>query len=94
MRDAVVGVGLVAPAAVVAAPIVLVGLGFGSAGIVAGSVAASWMGPATVAGGVFATLQAVGAGGLGLAGNIVLGGGVAALNVVGGALIPGRNRAA
>jgi len=36
----------------------------------------------------------VGAGGLGLAGNIVLGGGVAALNVVGGALIPGRNRAA
>jgi hypothetical protein len=94
MRDAVVGVGLAAPAAVVAAPIVLGIVGFGSAGIVAGSLAASWMGPATVAGGAFATLQAAGAGGLGLAGNIVLGGGVAAAHVIRGALLRRRNRAA
>ena len=57
--------------AVVAAPLVVAGLGFGAGGIVAGSTAASmmsWMAP-TAAGGIVATLQSVGAAGLGLAGT-------------------------
>ena len=91
-KDAVVGVALGATAIVVA-PVALSALGFGSAGIVAGSTAAALMGPATAAGGVFATLQAAGMGGLGVAGMVGLGGGIAAANVVGGALIPGRNGA-
>ena len=48
---------------VVAAPVALGAIGFGAAGIVAGSLAASVQGPAVVAGGLFATLQAFAADG-------------------------------
>ncbi|KAI8441419.1 hypothetical protein MSG28_015028 [Choristoneura fumiferana] len=40
-------------------------LGFGSGGVIAGSLAASWQGPAVAAGSVFATCQSLGATGLG-----------------------------
>ena len=67
--------------AVVAAPLVVAGLGFGAGGIVAGSAAASMMSAwaPTVAGGIVATLQSVGAAGLGAAGTaaVATAGGVA-----------------
>ncbi|KAH0549306.1 interferon alpha-inducible protein 27, mitochondrial-like [Cotesia glomerata] len=40
-------------------------LGFGMSGIIKGSLAASWQGPAVVSGSLFATLQSLGATGLG-----------------------------
>ena len=51
--------------AVIAAPVVVAGLGFTTAGIAAGSLAASMMSAKapTVARGIFATLQSVGAAG-------------------------------
>ncbi len=60
--------------AVVAAPLVIGAIGFSSAGIVAGSWGAwmmSTLAP-TVVGGVVATLQSVGAAGLGIAGTTVV----------------------
>ena len=51
-------------------------LGFGAGGVATGSWAAwmmSWYGGAVPAGGVVATLQAVGAGGLGYVGETVIG---------------------
>ena len=66
-----------APLAVAAVPAVVGALGFSAGGIVSGSVGA-WMmstcGGATAATGVVATLQSVGAAGLGLGGTIVAGG--------------------
>ncbi|XP_047991856.1 interferon alpha-inducible protein 27-like protein 2B [Leguminivora glycinivorella] len=50
----------------VAAASVLPLLGFGSAGVTAGSFAASWQGPAVAAGSVFAICQSLGATGLGI----------------------------
>ncbi|KAJ3249857.1 hypothetical protein HK103_004301, partial [Boothiomyces macroporosus] len=41
-------------------------LGFGLGGITAGSIAAGMQGPTVVAGGVFATLQSLGATGMGI----------------------------
>ena len=91
VRDAVVGVGLSA-GAIVALPAVLGAVGFGSAGIVASSTAASWMAAsAPVAGGVYATLQAAGMTGLSVAGSVGLSGIVTVANVVGGAFVPGRS---
>ncbi len=60
----------------VVAPLVVTGLGFGAAGIAAGSTAASMMSvlAPTAAGGVVATLQTVGAAGLGTAGAAALAG--------------------
>ena len=57
--------------AVVAAPVVISTIGFTSAGIAAGSFAASMMSSMapTVAGGIVATLQSVGAAGMGVAGT-------------------------
>lgn len=67
-------------AAVFAAPLILPVIGFTSAGISAGSLGASLMSASAVAngggiasGGLVATLQAVGAGGLGSAGTALLG---------------------
>ena len=62
--------------AVVAAPVVVAGLGFGSGGIAAGSVGASMMSSMapTAAGGMVATLQSVGAAGLGTAGTTLVAG--------------------
>ena len=64
--------------AVVAAPVVVAGLGFTTAGIAAGSVGASMMSAMapTAAGGIVATLQPVGAAGLGAAGTTGSGGDV------------------
>merc|ERR1712224_710203 len=60
-----------ATTAVIAAPLVVSGIGFGSAGISAGSYAASWMSAAALAGGggvvkgsTIAILQSVGAAGM------------------------------
>ena len=68
-------------AAVVAAPLVVAGLGFGAGGIAAGSTAAAMMSAwaPTAAGGIVATLQSVGAAGLGAAGTaaVATAGGVA-----------------
>ncbi|XP_032901238.1 interferon alpha-inducible protein 27-like protein 2B [Amblyraja radiata] len=61
--------------AVVAAPLVVGALGFTAAGISAGSAAAtmmSWFGGATAAGGVVATLQAVGVIGLTASAKVVV----------------------
>ncbi|XP_052257699.1 interferon alpha-inducible protein 27-like protein 2B [Dreissena polymorpha] len=58
--------------AIVAAPLVVSAVGFGSAGVVAGSLAASLQGPAVAAGSWFAIGQSVGAAGFGIAGNAVL----------------------
>ncbi len=77
--------------AIVSAPAIVAGLGFGAGGIAVGSIAAaamSTLGP-TAAGGVVATLQSVGAAGLGSAGSTVVAsaGGViaaAATKVLGG----------
>ena len=75
-RAAIVGGGAVlcGTSLVVAAPIVVAGLGFGTGGIIAGSTAASMMSAMapTVAGGVVATLQSVGAAGLGASGTAAL----------------------
>lgn len=72
----VVGAGV----AVVAAPLVVAGLGFGAGGIVAGSYAASMMsaaaianGGAVAAGSSVAILQSIGAAGFGLAGLLGVG---------------------
>ncbi|CAB4015736.1 interferon alpha-inducible 27 2A isoform X1 [Paramuricea clavata] len=61
--------------AVVAAPAVLTAAGFTGAGITAGSLGAYMMSALapTAAGGVVATLQSVGAAGLGYAGSAVVG---------------------
>ena len=58
----------------VAAPVVVSGIGFTAGGIAGGSVAASMMSmwAPTFAGGVVATLQSVGAAGLGTAGTAVV----------------------
>ncbi len=70
--------------AVVTAPLIVGAIGFSAGGIVAGSWAASMMSvlAPTAAGGVVATLQSVGAAGLGFAGATVLAG---TGTVVGGA---------
>ena len=57
--------------AVVAAPVVVSAIGFGAGGIIAGSWAASMM-STLGAGGLVATLQSVGAAGLGVTGSAVL----------------------
>ena len=58
----------------VAAPIVVSGIGFTAGGIAGGSIAASMMSmwAPTVAGGIVATLQSVGAAGLGATGTAVV----------------------
>lgn len=74
---------------IVATPLIVGALGFGAGGIAAGSIGASmmsYMAP-TVAGGVVATLQSVGAAGLGLGGTAAVGAvGSATGAGVGGAL--------
>jgi len=69
-----------ATTAIMAAPLVISGIGFGSAGILAGSYAASWMSAAALAGGgsvvkgsTIAILQSVGAAGMGATGTAVAG---------------------
>ena len=47
-------------ASIVAAPFILTGVGFGTAGVAAGSIAAAIQGPATIAGGLFALCQSAG----------------------------------
>ena len=78
-------------AAVVAAPLVVAGLGFGAGGIAAGSPAAAMMSAwaPTVAGGIVATLQSVGAAGLGAVGAVAVAaaGGVAGAAAGGAAVI-------
>jgi len=94
------GIGAVTVTAAVAAPFavmgVIGGMGFGTGGIVSGSMAAGMMsakaiagGGAVAAGGTVATLQSIGAAGLGVAGTsaaagagAVVGGGVSSLRVV------------
>ena len=72
-------------AAVVAVPVGLHALGFTSAGVAVGSVAASWQGPAVAKGSWFALAQSIGAvGGLSAQAAAGLGAGVAAANVAGG----------
>jgi hypothetical protein len=51
---------------VVAAPFVLAGMGFGAAGVTAGSLAASAQGATVAAGGWFAVLQSAAMSGVGL----------------------------
>ena len=65
-----------AAAAVVAAPVALGAVGFGAGGVAAGGIAAAVQGAVYggATGGVFATLQAAGAGGIGVAANLVIGG--------------------
>uniref|UniRef100_A0A1X7T803 Uncharacterized protein n=1 Tax=Amphimedon queenslandica TaxID=400682 RepID=A0A1X7T803_AMPQE len=72
---AIVGGGVAAgTAAVVAAPLVVSGLGFTAGGIVANSIGASMMSAwaPTAAGGVVATLQSIGAAGLSFMGKLGL----------------------
>ena len=84
-RDLIIGV--VAGVGIVAtAPFALVALGFTSAGIAAGSFAASSMGATTAAGSAFAIAQSIGAAGFTLAGAGATVGGVTAVNVGGGAI--------
>ena len=75
-RAAYVGVGaaLGGAALVFGAPVVVSVIGFGVGGIVAGSAAASMMSAMapTATGGVVATLQSVGAAGLGASGTAAL----------------------
>lgn len=77
---AVIGTVVGAGVAVVAAPLVVAGLGFGAGGIVAGSYAASMMsaaaianGGAVAAGSSVAILQSIGAAGFGVAGLMGVG---------------------
>jgi len=64
-----IGAGVTAGAAVIAAPIAIAAVGFGSAGVVGGSMAAAWQ--ATIGnvalGSFFAGLQSAGAAGMGVA---------------------------
>jgi len=53
--------GVVGVTGTVAAPFILAGIGFGAAGVAAGSIAAAIQGPATLAGGWFALCQSAGA---------------------------------
>mmetsp|Transcript_14012 Transcript_14012/g.21279 ORF Transcript_14012/g.21279 Transcript_14012/m.21279 type:complete len:552 (+) Transcript_14012:79-1734(+) len=79
MRNLAIG-GSVAALSIVAAPFAVMGavsaLGFGAGGIASGSIAAGWMsaeaiasGGMIAAGGTVATLQSIGAAGLGIAGT-------------------------
>ncbi len=84
MSSYVIGVVLGGTTALVGAPFIVTGLGFTAAGIAAGSTAASMMsvmGP-TVAGGVVATLQSVGAAGLGVAASTAVTGAGGAIGAV------------
>uniref|UniRef100_A0A1X7UIS4 Uncharacterized protein n=1 Tax=Amphimedon queenslandica TaxID=400682 RepID=A0A1X7UIS4_AMPQE len=68
---AVLGAGV----AVAAAPVAVGALGFGASGIASGSIGASMMsamGP-VASGSIVATMQSVGAAGLGAAGNVIVG---------------------
>ncbi|KAL8596895.1 hypothetical protein ACOMHN_065844 [Nucella lapillus] len=68
---------VVAVAAPVAVPAAAAAIGFGSAGIAAGSTAASMMSAAWTSGygvGVVATLQSIGAAGIGAKGMVAAGG--------------------
>ena len=84
--------------AIISAPIVVTGLGFGAGGIVAGSIASSMMSfmAPTAAAGVVATLQSVGAVGIGASGSVLLGavGSASGIitTIVGDKLIKMRNR--
>ena len=60
MAGIVAGVVVVGVASTVSAPFILAGVGFGTAGVAAGSIAAAIQGPATIAGGLFALCQSAG----------------------------------
>ena len=68
---------------IVAAPFVLTGLGFGTTGVAAGSIAASVQGPATVAGGWFASCQSAGVVGMAVSTKAGIG---AAITTITGAI--------
>lgn len=79
---AVAGVG-----AVVAAPVVIAGVGFGAGGIAAGSMAANMMSASWSSGlgmGAIASLQSAGAAGIGTASSVLIGGTGAAVGTAAG----------
>lgn len=82
--------------AVVAAPLAIAAAGFGSAGVVAGSLAASWqatMGGYVAASSLFATLQSVGVVGLSTAATASIGlGGAAVGGVTAGGIVALTNK--
>ena len=90
--------GVVGVTGTVAAPFILAGIGFGAAGVAAGSIAAAIQGPATLAGGWFALCQSAGVirmavttqAGIGAASGTVAGA-IAAAIVVWTLLFPFRN---
>lgn len=82
-RDVAIGA-VVGTAAVVAVPVGLAAIGFTSAGVAVGSVAASLQGAAVAGGSSFALAQSIGAAGLFAQAAAGLGAGVAAANVAGG----------
>ncbi|XP_052765555.1 interferon alpha-inducible protein 27-like protein 2A [Mya arenaria] len=73
-------------AAMVGAPVALGALGFGSAGVVAGSIAAGIQGPAVVSGSFFALAQSAGVAGLALGTKAALFVGGAAVGALGSSL--------
>lgn len=94
LLGAVIGIPVGAAVAVVAAPLVVAGMGFGAGGIVAGSYAASMMsaaaianGGAVAAGSSVAILQSIGAAGFGLAGLMGVGAAGAAAGAGVGAVV-------
>ena len=75
--------GIVGGVAIVAAPFVLTAVGFGTVGVAVGSIAATIQGPATVAGGVFASCQSAGVIGMAVTTKATIG---AAIGTVAGVI--------
>ncbi|KAL4218014.1 hypothetical protein ACF0H5_022752 [Mactra antiquata] len=71
-KDLLIGAA-VGASAVVAAPVLLSAVGFGSAGVIAGSIAAAIQTPATAAGSYFALAQSAGVVGMAVSTQATIG---------------------